>query len=182
MSSDSTRWPDGGFAPGAVLRAREQWRRDAPPPTRPSRRAAAIRARPRRGGGCKILHRGAKFLIPATSGVGFVIAAGGSMMATCAAAGAPLVAPPWCYTDISGGSRSAHIGFLHVRSAWRREWASHPSLSDARACGGRPDVGLVHRGSRLVPRNRHRQFFRMTASVVALAPEAVVSRSSCEWP
>ena len=69
MSSDSTRWPDGGFAPGAVLRAREQWRRDAPPPTRPSRRAAAIRARPRRGGGCKILHRGAKFLIPATSGV-----------------------------------------------------------------------------------------------------------------
>ena len=46
MSSDSTRWPDGGFAQGAVLRAREQWRRDAPPPIRPSRRAAAIRARP----------------------------------------------------------------------------------------------------------------------------------------
>ena len=164
MSSDSTRWPDGGFAPGAVLRAREQWRRDAPPPTRPSRRAAAIRARPRRGGGCKILHRGAKFLIPATSGVGFVIAVGGSMMATCAAAGAPLGAPPWCYTVISGGSRSARIYWVLARSIGLAERVGFaPLLSDARACGGRPDVGLVHRGSRLVPRNRHRQFFRMTA-------------------
>jgi hypothetical protein len=165
MSSDSTRWPDGGFAPGAVLRAREQWRRDAPPPTRPSRRAAAIRARPRRGGGCKILHRGAKFLIPATSGVGFVIAAGGSMMATCAAAGAPLGAPPWCYTVISGGSTSARFYWVLARSIGLAERVGFaPLLSDARACGGRPDVGLVHRGSRLVPRNRHRQFFRMTAS------------------
>ena len=143
MSSDSTRWPDGGFAPGAVLRAREQWRRDAPPPTRPSRRAAAIRARPRRGGGCKILRRGAKFLIPATSGVGFVIAGGGSMMATCAAAGAPLGAPPWCYTVISGGSRSARFYWVLARSIGLAERVGFaPLLSDARACGGPTRRGL----------------------------------------
>ena len=126
----------------------------------------------RRGGGCKILHRGAKFLIPATSGVGFVIAAGGSMMATCAAAGAPLGAPPWCYTVISGGSRSARIYWVLARSIGLAERVGFvPLLSDARACGGRPVVGLVRRVSPLMPRKRHRQFFRLTA-----LPEAVNSR------
>jgi len=125
----------------------------------------------RRGGGCKILHRGAKFLIPATSGVGLVIAAGGSMMATCAAAGAPLGAPPWCYTVISGGSRSARIYWVLARSIGLAERVGFvPLLSDARACGGRPDVGLVRRVSPLMPRKRHRQFFRLTA-----LPEAVNS-------
>ena len=127
----------------------------------------------RRGGGCKILHRGAKFLIPATSGVGFVIAAGGSMMATCAAAGVRLVLHRGATPSFPAAPEvPGFIGFLHVRSAWRREWASYPSY---RMLGvwGRPDVGLVRQVSPLMPRNRHRQFFRLTA-----LPEAVIPARS----